>query len=202
MSINAWPSALVDPVSVVVASKNPDKIAEVESVLTVLGFEIVRGEDWGDVEETGTTLAENALLKARAVVAATGLAAVADDTGLEVDYLGGDPGLHTARYAGMEATYQQNVAKMLIEMGGAFDRSARFRTAVAYVTPDGDETVAEGVLKGRITTAPRGDAGFGYDPIFEDLESRMTLAEMTEGQKHAISHRARALRELSRLLAK
>lgn len=182
---------------VVVASKNPDKIAEVESVLGNLGFEFVRGLEWDDIEETGLTLEENALLKARAVVASTGVAAVADDTGLEVDALGGAPGVFTARFAGPHATYADNVAKMLNEMRDASDRRARFRTAVAFVTPEGVEMTAEGMLDGDITNEPRGDGGFGYDPIFAVLDDGRTLAEMPESEKNHISHRARALKALA-----
>ena len=159
------------PHGVVVASKNADKIAEIG----------------------------NALLKARAVVAATGHAAVADDTGLEVTALGGAPGVHTARYAGPEATYDDNVDKMLAEMRHATDRSARFRTAVALVTPGGDELVVEGVLDGAIASSRRGSGGFGYDPIFE-VDGR-TFAEMPSGEKNLISHRARALNALAQALA-
>ncbi|MBT8201091.1 MAG: RdgB/HAM1 family non-canonical purine NTP pyrophosphatase [Acidimicrobiia bacterium] len=185
---------------VVVASKNSDKIAEVESVLGSLGFEFVRGLEWDDVDETGDTLEENALLKARAVVESTGLAAVADDTGLEVDALNGAPGVFTARFAGPEATYADNVAKMLHEMRDATDRRARFRTAVAFVTPEGVESTAEGMLEGEITTEPKGDGGFGYDPIFAVLADGRTLAEMPESEKNQISHRARALKALVALL--
>ena len=179
-----------------VASKNPDKIKEIEEVLGQIGLadEIVQGLDWPDVEETGETLAENALIKARAVVQATGLPAIADDTGLEVEALGGEPGVHTARFAGPDATYDENVALMLEVMEGVSDRAARFRTVVALVFPDGVEVVAEGSVEGVITKSRRGSSGFGYDPVFE-VEGR-TLAEMTPEEKNQLSHRAHAIRGL------
>lgn len=179
-----------------VASKNPDKIKEIEDVLAPTGLvtEVVRGLDWPDVEETGDTLEENALLKARVVVEATGLPAMADDTGLEVDALGGQPGVHTARFAGPAATYADNVAKMLEVMEGVDDRRARFRTVVALVFPDGVEITAEGHLDGSIATSPRGSDGFGYDPIFEVGD--VTFAEMGPQEKNQLSHRARAIRAL------
>ena len=179
-----------------VASKNADKVAEIEDILGEFGLvgEIVRGLDWPDVEETGETLEENALLKAHAVCEATGLPVVADDTGLEVAALGGAPGVRTARFAGPEATYEDNVAKMLDSMVGASDRRARFRTVVALVFPDGVEVIAEGTLDGIIATEPRGSGGFGYDPIFEVDD--VTLAEMGRAEKNELSHRARALQNL------
>lgn len=185
----------------VVASKNPDKIAEVEAVLTGIGIvgEIVRGLDWPDVEETENTLEGNALLKARAVAAATGIPALADDTGLEVDALGGDPGVRSARYAGPEATYADNVAKLLSTMEGQDDRRARFRTVMALASPDGREWVAEGAVEGLITDEARGSRGFGYDPVFE-VEGR-TLSEMGVDAKNRISHRATAIRNLAAKLA-
>jgi len=184
----------------VVASKNTDKITEIEEVLEGLGFvdEIVRDLDWDDVEETGSTLHENALLKARSVVEATGLPVIADDTGLEVDALGGRPGVHTARFAGPDASYEDNVRLMLDTLDGVSDRGARFRTVVALAFPDGVEITAEGSLEGRITGERRGDRGFGYDPVFE-VEGR-TLAEMSAKEKNEFSHRARALRALAESL--
>jgi len=188
------------PDRLVVASANPDKIAEVEKIWEELGVgsRIVRGLTWEDVEETGETLEENALLKARAVSAATGLPSLADDTGLEVDALGGRPGVRSARYAGENVTYQDNVALLLTEMEGRRDRSARFRTVAALVWPSGPVLVAEGVLEGRITTDPRGEGGFGYDSVFEVRDR--TLAEITASEKNRISHRGRALRSLAALL--
>ena len=184
----------------VVASKNADKIAEIESVLGEIGLaaEIVRGLEWDDVAETGATLTANALLKAEAVVAATGLPALADDTGLEVDALDGAPGVHTARFAGPEAGYQDNVRKMLSVMKGKTNRTARFRTVVALVFPDGASVVADGAVEGKITTDQRGSGGFGYDPVFE--VDGQTLAEMGPEAKNELSHRARALRALAREL--
>lgn len=188
------------PHGVVVASKNPDKIAEVEAVLADLDppVIVIPGHVWPDVEETEDSLEGNALLKARAVCLATGHTAVADDTGLEVDALGGAPGVHTARYAGSEATYEDNVAKMLDELDGVAERGARFRTAIAIVTPAGEELVVEGVLEGTISERRRGSGGFGYDPIFE-VDER-TLAEIPTKEKNRISHRALALGALADLL--
>ena len=185
-----------------VASKNPDKIVEVEEVLTALGLveEIVRGLEWPDVPETEPTLIGNALLKARAVATATGLPALADDTGLEVDALDGAPGVTTARYAGPEATYDDNVDKLLADLDGRSDRTARFKTAVALVDPDGTELVAEGAVEGRIAETRRGSGGFGYDPVFE--VGGRTFSEMGTAEKHEISHRARALAALAELLAR
>ncbi len=183
----------------VVASKNPDKIAEVEEVLSGMALvgEIVRGLDWPDVAETEQTLEGNALLKARAVAQATGLPALADDTGLEVDALGGEPGVRSARYAGPQATYADNVDRLLFELEGEINRTARFRTVVALIDA-GREIVAEGVVDGKITTRRRGSGGFGYDPVFE-VDGR-TFAEMGD-EKHGVSHRGRALRALADKLA-
>lgn len=184
----------------VVASANPHKIVEVQRIWEELdvGGRIVRGLTWDEVEETGETLEENALLKARAVVAATGFPSLADDTGLEVEALGGAPGVHSARYAGENVSYQDNTRLLLSEMEGRSNRSARFRTVAALAWPNGHCVVAEGILEGRITRAPRGHRGFGYDPVFE-VDGR-TFAEMTSTEKNGISHRRRALRALAALL--
>jgi XTP/dITP diphosphohydrolase len=184
----------------VLATKNRDKLREMEAVLADTGLvgEVVQGRDWPDVEETGDTLEANALHKARVAVEATGLPAIADDTGLEVSALGGGPGVHTARLAGPKATYEQNVALLLDLLTGVSDRSARFRSVVALVFPDGSEIRAEGVLFGAITPEPRGSGGFGYDPVF--LVGDQTLAEMGEDCKNLMSHRAIALRALAREL--
>ena len=183
----------------VVASKNPDKIAEVEAVLTELDLvgEIVRGLDWPDIDETESSLEGNAILKARAVAGATGLAALADDTGLEVEALGGAPGVHTARFAGPAATYAENVDRLLDVMTNETNRRARFRTAVALVA-NGAEVVAEGFVEGEITRTRRGEGGFGYDPIF--AVAGRTFGEMGD-EKHGISHRGRALRSLAAKVA-
>ncbi|MEE8376017.1 MAG: RdgB/HAM1 family non-canonical purine NTP pyrophosphatase [Acidimicrobiia bacterium] len=184
----------------VIASKNPDKIREIEDVLEPMGLvgEIVRGLDWPDVEETGETLEENALIKARAVVEATGLPSIADDTGLEVEALDGEPGVHAARFAGPDATYDDNVTRMLEVMEEVGNRVARFRTVVALAFPDGVEIVAEGWVDGVIIEVRRGSGGFGYDPVFE--VAGRTLAEMTAEDKNELSHRARAIRALGESL--
>jgi XTP/dITP diphosphohydrolase len=152
-----------------------------------------------DVEETGTTLEENARIKARGVGDALGLLAVADDTGLEIDALDGAPGVRAARYAGEHATYADNVAKVLDALRGVsgLRRTARFATVVVARHPDGDELVVRGEVEGLITTEPRGSGGFGYDSVFEPLEGDgRTFAQMTADEKHALSHRGRALRAL------
>ncbi len=192
----------------VLASANPDKAAEIVSVLAPCGFDLLpRPGDVPDVEETGSTLEENARLKAQALVAATGEAAVADDTGLEVVALDGAPGVHSARYAGPEATYVDNVARLLHALQGlaSDQRRARFRTVALALFPDGREVVAEGVVEGRIADRPRGAGGFGYDAVFlpdagEGGDGR-TFAEMTPAEKNAVSHRARAFRSLATILA-
>jgi len=180
----------------VVASKNPDKVIEIEHALSSTGLveEIVKGLDWPEVAELGSTLEENALLKARAVVEATGLPVVSDDTGLEVAALDNGPGVQTSRFAGPKATYDENVDKMLSVMAGVEDRRARFRTVVALIFPDGVEITADGIVEGVITSARRGVGGFGYDPVFE-VNGR-TLAELSEVEKNELSHRGRAIRAL------
>jgi XTP/dITP diphosphohydrolase len=188
----------------VLASANPDKAAEIITILSEAAPDLTilpRPGDLADVEETGETLLDNARLKAHAVATAAGLPAVADDTGLEVEALGGAPGVHTARYAGENATYAQNVAKLLGAIVGVTDRRARFRTVAVVAWPDGTEVVAEGMTDGRISDAPRGDAGFGYDPVFEPIDGGgRTFAELGPAAKHQLSHRGRAFRALAEAL--
>ena len=191
------------PLRLVVASANQDKAREICEILgLVLGGKVelvARPEDIGSVEEDGQTLEDNARLKARAVSAATGLGAIADDTGLEVDALGGLPGVHAVRYAGPEGRSADNIAKLLAELGSRRDRRARFRTVALAMLSDGTELVASGTLEGTITEAPSGEGGFGYDSVFvPDVDRGRTLAEMDASEKHEISHRGRALRALAR----
>lgn len=192
-----------EPLRVVLATANRDKAAEVTAILSEHpGVELVaRPAGLGDVEETGDTLLENARIKARAVSTFAGLPAVADDTGLEVDALGGDPGVRTARFAGEDATYADNVAKLLSELAALDDgggaRRARFRTVALVWFPDGTEMWAEGVVDGVIAGAVRGSSGFGYDPVFvPDGGGGRTFAEMAGPEKHETSHRGRAFRAL------
>jgi XTP/dITP diphosphohydrolase len=214
---------------IVLATGNTDKARELSELMseafdTVLvtiavtvgdkpvGFVVERPENFAatlerlvtldeapDVEEVGSTLEENARIKARGVGAALGLPVVADDTGLEIDALGGAPGVRAARYASENATYADNVAKVLDSLAGVggLRRTARFATVVVARTPDGDELVVRGEAEGLITIEPRGEGGFGYDSIFEPIEGDgRTFAEMTADEKHALSHRGRALRAL------
>jgi XTP/dITP diphosphohydrolase len=186
----------------VMATANPDKALELAAILRdqLGGLVELLARPGGvePVEETGETLEDNARLKALALVGATGHAAVADDTGLEVDALGGEPGTRTARFAGETATYSQNVAKLLEALEGETDRRARFRTVVVCRFPDGAEIVGEGAVEGDIATAPRGEGGFGYDPVFEPRGGGgRTFAEMSPDEKHHLSHRGLALRSLA-----
>ena len=190
-------------ITIVLATANTDKARE---IVAALGdeFDVVpRPASVPEVEETGSTLEENARLKAVALVEATGHAALADDTGLEVDALDGAPGVHSSRFSGENATYAQNVAKLVGALEGVPPerRTARFRTVALVRFPDGRELVAEGAVLGAIATAPRGGDGFGYDPVFvPDEGDGRTFAEMTLTEKNAISHRGRAVRAAAALL--
>lgn len=187
-------------ITLVCASANPDKVVEIADVLAALPGRVEllpRPADVPDVVEDADTLEGNARLKARAIRDATGLPAVADDTGLEVAALGGAPGVHSARYAGEGCTYADNRAELLGALEGVADRRARFRTVVLVAWPDGHELAVEGVCDGTITTREAGERGFGYDAVFApDEADGRTFAEMSLGEKQAISHRARALRAL------
>jgi XTP/dITP diphosphohydrolase len=187
----------------VLATANPDKAAEIAQILRDAGAPIElepRPADVPDVEETGATLEANARLKAIGLAAATGRPAIADDTGLEVDALGGAPGVYSARFAGPDATYADNCTLLLRRLDGvpAERRTARFATVALAHWPDGREAAALGTVEGTITAAARGDGGFGYDPVFVPHEGDgRTFAEMTVAEKHAISHRGRAFRTLA-----
>lgn len=187
----------------VLATANPDKAREIAAVLreAEAAVELVpRPAGVSDVAETGGTLEDNARLKAAALCEATDLPAIADDTGLEVDVLAGAPGVHSARFAGEHATYADNVAKLLAELDGLplEHRTARFSTVAIARWPDGLEVAALGTVEGVITAMPRGDAGFGYDPVFVPVEGDgRTFAEMTPDEKQAHSHRGRAFRTLA-----
>ena len=190
----------------VCASANPDKVAEMALVLDGLVELLPRPAGMADVVEDAEDLAGNARLKASAVCAAVGTAAVSDDTGLEVVALGGAPGVFSARYAGVNASYTDNIEQLLLELErvGAVDaaeRKARFRTVAMVVWPDGSELFTEGVIEGEIATRPRGTNGFGYDPVFVPHEGDgRSFAEMG-AEKHLISHRGRAFRALADALS-
>jgi XTP/dITP diphosphohydrolase len=196
-------SRLVGPV--VLATANPGKAIEISQVLGPELDLVPRPDEVPEVAETGQNLLDNARLKARALHEATGLASLADDTGLEVEALDGAPGVHSARFAGDNATDADNVSKLLsaLEPRGANQpsRRARFRTVIVLLTSDGAEVVAEGLTDGTIADEPRGHGGFGYDPVFvpDDGDGRTyaELAEADPGSKNAISHRGRALRALA-----
>ena len=190
-------------IELVCASANPDKVAEMAEVLEGHAVLLPRPAGMGEVVEDADTLEGNAILKARAVCEHAGAAALADDTGLEVDALGGAPGVWSARYAGPDAGYADNLARLLAEMRGVppSQRTARFRTVAAVWFPDRARVVAEGVVEGAITAEPRGTGGFGYDPVFAPVEAGgLTFSEMGPAAKNAMSHRARALRALLELL--
>jgi XTP/dITP diphosphohydrolase len=187
----------------VLATANPDKAAEITAVLDAVGAParlVPPPGDMPEVPETGDTLEDNARAKAAALCDATGQPAIADDTGLEVDALGGAPGVRSARFAGEDATYADNVALLLERLAEIppEGRTARFATVAIARWPDGREVAAYGEVEGTIARDPRGDAGFGYDPVFVPSEGDgRTFAEMAASEKHALSHRGRAFRTLA-----
>ena len=187
----------------ILASGNRKKLAELKRILEPMGFEVIPKDEAGvtfEPEETGATFEENALIKAQAICVATGEAAVADDSGLCVDALGGAPGVFSARYAGENATDGERIDKLLAELGGVPEkkRSARFVSAVCVCFPDGSRAEARGVCEGRIAFERRGSGGFGYDPVF--LVGEKSFAELTAEEKDAVSHRGNALRALEKKL--
>lgn len=183
---------------VVLATRNPHKVVELRRILGDAPIDLLSGRDLDlpEVEETGDTFAANALLKASACAQATGLPAVADDSGLEVDALGREPGVRSARYAGDPGDDDANLRLVLARLGERRDRAARFVCVAALVTPDGHQITERGVMEGTLTTAPRGEGGFGYDPIFVAAGEQRTNAELTPDEKDAISHRGAAFRAL------
>ena len=187
----------------VCASANPDKIAEIRAILGDAVELLARPAGLPDVVEDADSLEGNARLKAVCVCAAAGLAALADDTGLEVDALGGAPGVYSARFAGVAASYADNRHKLLVELASVpvGERGATFATVALVRWPNGREIVARGECRGRISQTQRGGRGFGYDPVFiPDEGDGRTFAEMSVEDKHAVSHRGRAFRTLLGLL--
>ena len=189
---------------IVIATHNPDKKKEILIALRELGVNILFLDNFpeiGEIEETGSTLLENSLIKARTVSAITGIPAIADDTGLEVDALNGAPGIYSARYAGINVSYEDNVRKLLSEMSSTDmdSRTARFRTVVSFHSQN-KELWTEGVIEGSITMGAIGTGGFGYDPVFRVEQTGKTFAEMTRREKNKISHRGVALEKMCKLL--
>ncbi|MDR3586441.1 MAG: XTP/dITP diphosphatase [Desulfosporosinus sp.] len=190
---------------IILATLNQGKIRELQELLVDEGIEVLSLldiPDWEDVEENGETFADNAALKARAAVRRTGLIALADDSGLEVDELEGAPGVYSARYAGEPKDDERNNDKLLQRLETTSDdkRTARFRCALVMATPFGKEYLTEGAIEGRIIRERRGQAGFGYDPIFYLPEYARTMAELTMAEKNKLSHRAQAFRKVIPIL--
>ena len=181
---------------VVLASKNAHKLQELQDILSAQGVEVILDSAAGvdvEVKETGTTFEENSLLKARAVMEASGLPAIADDSGLMVDALNGAPGVYSARYGGPGLDDAGRYRLLLENMRGVLDRKCRFVSAITLCMPSGDIVTARGECPGTLAYAPQGENGFGYDPIFFVPEKKKTFAQLTAEEKNAISHRGRAL---------
>ena len=186
-----------------IATNNQHKLQEIRAILGDSFEELLSLKDLGidvDVEETGTTLEENALIKARAILALSGIATLADDTGLMVDALRGAPGVYSARYAGEEHDDAKNRALLLKNLDGVKDRSAHFATVIALCYPDGKTLTATGRVNGEILLSERGTEGFGYDSLFFSTELGKTFAEATQAEKNSVSHRGRALRAMLELV--
>ena len=184
----------------VLATHNPGKLREMGEILKDFGIEVVSPKDLGitvDVEETGTTFAENAMLKAKAICQAAGLPAIADDSGLCVDALNGAPGVYSARYGGEGLDDRGRYMLLLSSLRGAPTRAAHFACAVACAFPNGDTLTAEGRCDGSIAYAPLGDGGFGYDPVFLLPGTGKTFGQLTQEEKSAVSHRGRALKDFA-----
>ncbi len=191
----------------ILATNNRDKIFEIKRILEGIELEILSAsdfDDFPDIEETGNTLAENAILKAKSIWDRYRLPCLADDTGLEVDYLDGAPGVYSSRFAGEGCSYDDNNKKLLslLQRVPAEKRSARFRTVIAFADIDGEIHTAEGVLEGYIGSEPKGTFGFGYDPIFVVSGMNVTLAELPPEEKNRISHRSRALAIIKPIIIK
>lgn len=187
------------------ATKNKGKIKEIQKILGPLGFEVISQQEAGydlDILETGDTFEKNALIKARALAMVCDGAVLADDSGLCIDALDGRPGIYSARYAGEGATDVEKVIKILGELDGVKNRSAKFVTSVAFIFPDGRELTASGEVFGHIAEIPSGDNGFGYDPVFYCDEIRKTFADASDEEKNDVSHRGRALLALCEKLKK
>jgi len=189
---------------IVVGTRNRGKVSEIREALAGLPFDIIGLPEQGipDAEETGTTFEQNAVIKARHYAGYTGEYCLADDSGLEVDALQGEPGVYSARYAGEGASDSDNNSKLLQELQAVpqEQRTARFRSVLALAAPDGSLLLADGVCEGVLLTEPRGTGGFGYDPLFLLTEAQKTLAEMTVKEKNAVSHRGNALKTLKQKL--
>lgn len=194
------------PPEIVIASSNKAKIAEIVEIFSELVVTLLTKADlrvWpDDMEENGVTYLDNALIKARAVCRATGKPALADDSGIEVDALDGAPGVHSARFASADATEEENNHKLeaLLSSTPKEKRGARYRCVVVVVFPEGDEIAAHGTCEGTIAVSPKGESGFGYDPWFIPFGESRTMAELSAEEKHAISHRGKALRALAEKL--
>lgn len=189
----------------IIATHNPGKVKEFKEILEPRGYEVKSLAEIGftdEIEETGHTFEENAILKAEAVAKAVNKMVIADDSGLSVDNLGGRPGVYSARYAGEQKDDQANIDKVLSELRGfeKEQRTARFRCALAVSIPGEETKTVEGHVEGYIAEEPRGEYGFGYDPIFIVKDKDKTMAELTSDEKNKISHRADALKKLSKLL--
>jgi len=196
------------PDRIAIASRNPGKIREIRSICADWPVEWITADEhegpWPDVEETGTTYLENARLKARAVAEDIGVPSVADDSGIEVDALGGAPGPRSARYAGEGATDEENLRMLIRAVAGipAAGRTARYRCVATLAWPNGGEVWAEGTCEGTLLSKPRGTGGFGYDPIFVPAGWDETMAELPAQEKDRISHRGQAFRALRDLVAR
>ena len=186
-----------------IASGNPHKIEELKQILNPRGIKLKSTLDYPDAEEVvedKPDLEGNALKKVRYWHEITGLPSLSDDTGLEVEALDGSPGVYSARYAGEQATYEQNTQKLLSELEGNENRSARFRTVVAFIDDKGEEHLFEGICEGKILEQPKGDKGFGYDPVFQPIGYEKSFAELSGEEKNRISHRGIAIQKFLRYL--